>query len=153
MKANTPIARLKGGNGSAKDACAATGARGRARSRSPPPAEAKGAGGLGSGRARGPEVPFPYADPEVPAGTQMVKTTVRDALRDAIAEEMRRDPDVFLMGEEVAQYQGAYKVSRRTVAGVRRPLGGGHADHRAAAFAGLGVGAAMAGRRLDRGVP
>ena len=53
------------------------------------------------------------SDPELPAGTEMVTTTVRDALRDAMAEEMRRDELVFLMGEEVAQYQGAYKISAR----------------------------------------
>ncbi|MDP1288123.1 hypothetical protein Q6302_28775, partial [Klebsiella pneumoniae] len=51
-------------------------------------------------------------DPEIPADAKLVKTTIRDALRDAMAEEMRRDEAVFLMGEEVAQYQGAYKVSR-----------------------------------------
>src|ERR1700722_6276225 len=51
-------------------------------------------------------------DPEVPEGTEMVTMTIRDALRDAMAEEMRRDPDVFLMGEEVAEYQGAYKISQ-----------------------------------------
>ena len=52
------------------------------------------------------------ADPAIPEGTAMVKTTVREALRDAMAEEMRRDPRVFLMGEEVAEYQGAYKVTQ-----------------------------------------
>ena len=51
-------------------------------------------------------------DPEVPAGTEMVTMTIREALRDAMAEEMRRDPDVFVMGEEVAEYQGAYKVTQ-----------------------------------------
>ena len=51
-------------------------------------------------------------DPEVPEGTEMVTMTVREALRDAMAEEMRRDPDVFVMGEEVAEYQGAYKVTQ-----------------------------------------
>src|SRR3979490_2457378 len=51
-------------------------------------------------------------DPEVPEGTEMVTMTIREALRDAMAEEMRRDPDVFLMGEEVAEHQGAYKVSQ-----------------------------------------
>src|SRR6185437_9576408 len=56
--------------------------------------------------------PQPLMDPDLPAGVTLVRQTVRDALRDAMAEEMRRDPDVFLMGEEVAQYQGAYKVSR-----------------------------------------
>ncbi|HEY0266126.1 MAG TPA: biotin/lipoyl-containing protein, partial [Rhizomicrobium sp.] len=51
-------------------------------------------------------------DPEVPEGTEFVQQTVRDALRDAMAEEMRRDELVFLMGEEVAEYQGAYKISQ-----------------------------------------
>ncbi len=55
-----------------------------------------------------------FADPEIPEGTPLKKITVRDALRDAMAEEMRRDDKVFLMGEEVAQYQGAYKVSAAT---------------------------------------
>ncbi|MGO7036684.1 hypothetical protein ACCT19_38650, partial [Rhizobium ruizarguesonis] len=51
-------------------------------------------------------------DPEIPAGTEMVSTTVREALRDAMAEEMRADENVFVMGEEVAEYQGAYKVTQ-----------------------------------------
>ena len=51
-------------------------------------------------------------DPDVPAGTAMTSTSVREALRDAMAEEMRRDDRVFVMGEEVAEYQGAYKVTR-----------------------------------------
>ncbi|HEX8827581.1 MAG TPA: biotin/lipoyl-containing protein, partial [Xanthobacteraceae bacterium] len=50
--------------------------------------------------------------PEVPDGTELVTMTMREALRDAMAEEMRRDPDVFIMGEEVAEYQGAYKVTQ-----------------------------------------
>ena len=84
------------------------------------------------------------ADPEAPTGVHMVKTTVRDALRDAMAEEMRRDADVFLMGEEVAQYQGAYKVSRGLLEefGPRRVVDTPITEH---GFAGLGVGAAMAG--------
>lgn len=83
-------------------------------------------------------------DPEIPAGTKMVRITVRDALRDAMAEEMRRDGDVFLMGEEVAQYQGAYKVSRDLLQefGPRRVIDTPITEH---GFAGLGVGAAMAG--------
>jgi pyruvate dehydrogenase E1 component beta subunit len=51
-------------------------------------------------------------DPEIPAGTEMVSTTVREALRDAMAEEMRADDNVFVMGEEVAEYQGAYKITQ-----------------------------------------
>jgi len=84
------------------------------------------------------------ADPDIPAGTAMTKITVRDALRDAMAEEMRRDDKVFLMGEEVAQYQGAYKVSRDLLAefGERRVIDTPITEH---GFAGLGVGAAMAG--------
>src|SRR5665213_3334125 len=52
------------------------------------------------------------ADPDIPAGTEMVTMTMREALRDAMGEEMRRDKDVFVMGEEVAEYQGAYKVTQ-----------------------------------------
>src|SRR5271168_4416735 len=83
-------------------------------------------------------------DPEIPFGTEMVTMTVRDALRDAMAEEMRRDPDVFLMGEEVAEYQGAYKVSQGLLQefGARRVIDTPITEH---GFAGIGVGAAMAG--------
>ncbi|MEO0850287.1 MAG: pyruvate dehydrogenase complex E1 component subunit beta, partial [Pseudomonadota bacterium] len=81
---------------------------------------------------------------EIPAGTAMVEITIRDALRDAMAEEMRRDPDVFLMGEEVAEYQGAYKVSRGLLEefGARRVVDTPITEY---GFAGLGVGAAFAG--------
>ncbi len=74
----------------------------------------------------------------------MVPTTIRDALRDAMAEEMRRDPDVFLIGEEVAQYQGAYKVSRGLLDefGPDRVIDTPITEY---GFAGLGVGAAFAG--------
>jgi pyruvate dehydrogenase E1 component beta subunit len=74
----------------------------------------------------------------------MIRVTLRDALRDAMAEEMRRDPDVFLMGEEVGQYQGAYKVSRGLLEefGPRRVVDTPITEH---GFAGMGVGAAMAG--------
>jgi pyruvate dehydrogenase E1 component beta subunit len=83
-------------------------------------------------------------DPEVPEGTEMVTMTIRDALRDAMAEEMRRDPDVFLMGEEVAEYQGAYKVSQGLLQefGARRVIDTPITEH---GFAGIGVGAAMTG--------
>src|SRR6202453_2390171 len=83
-------------------------------------------------------------DPEVPEGTEMVTMTIRDALRDALAEEMRRDGDVFLMGEEVAQYQGAYKVSRDLVQefGDQRVIDTPITEY---GFTGLGVGAAMGG--------
>jgi len=83
-------------------------------------------------------------DPEIPAGTEMVTMTIREALRDAMAEEMRRDPDVFVMGEEVAEYQGAYKVTQGLLQefGARRVIDTPITEH---GFAGVGVGAAMAG--------
>ena len=83
-------------------------------------------------------------DPEVPEGTEMVTMTVREALRDAMAEEMRRDGDVFVIGEEVAEYQGAYKVTQGLLQefGARRVIDTPITEH---GFAGIGVGAAMAG--------
>ena len=84
------------------------------------------------------------ADPDIPDGTEMVPTTVREALRDAIAEEMRRDEDVFVMGEEVAEYQGAYKITQGLLQefGARRVVDTPITEH---GFAGVGVGAAMSG--------
>ncbi|MCW5696592.1 MAG: pyruvate dehydrogenase complex E1 component subunit beta [Bauldia sp.] len=83
-------------------------------------------------------------DPAIPAGTEMVTQTVREALRDAMAEEMRRDKDVFVMGEEVAEYQGAYKVTQGLLAefGPQRVYDTPITEH---GFAGLGIGAALAG--------
>jgi pyruvate dehydrogenase E1 component beta subunit len=83
-------------------------------------------------------------DPQVPEGTEMVTMTMREALRDAMAEEMRRDPDVFVIGEEVAEYQGAYKVTQGLLQefGARRVIDTPITEH---GFAGLGVGAALAG--------
>jgi pyruvate dehydrogenase E1 component beta subunit len=84
------------------------------------------------------------ADPDIPEGTEMVPTTVREALRDAMAEEMRRDKDVFIMGEEVAEYQGAYKITQGLLDefGAKRVVDTPITEH---GFAGVGVGAAMAG--------
>jgi pyruvate dehydrogenase E1 component beta subunit len=78
------------------------------------------------------------------AGTETVNQTMREALRDAMAEEMRRDPDVFLMGEEVGQYQGAYKISQGLLDefGPRRVIDTPITEQ---GFAGVGVGAGMAG--------
>jgi pyruvate dehydrogenase E1 component beta subunit len=86
------------------------------------------------------------ADPDVPAGTAMTEVSVREALRDAMAEEMRRDESVFLMGEEVAQYQGAYKVSQGLLEefGETRVVDTPITEH---GFAGVGVGAAYRGLR------
>ncbi len=88
----------------------------------------------------------PEPDAEIPPGTEMVTMTVREALRDAMAEEMRRDASVFLMGEEVAQYQGAYKVSQGLLDefGAQRVVDTPITEY---GFAGVGVGAAFAGLR------
>ena len=86
------------------------------------------------------------SDPAIPAGTEMVEMTVREALREAMAEEMRANPDVFIMGEEVAEYQGAYKITQGMLAefGPRRVIDTPITEH---GFAGIGVGAAMTGLR------
>ena len=86
------------------------------------------------------------ADPAVPDGTAMVSLTLREALRDAMAEEMRRDDRVFVMGEEVAEYQGAYKVTQGLLAefGARRVIDTPITEY---GFAGIGTGAAMGGLR------
>ena len=83
-------------------------------------------------------------DPSVPAGTTLVSLTVREALRDAMAEEMRKDETVFVMGEEVAEYQGAYKVTQGLLEefGPKRVIDTPITEH---GFAGIGAGAAMGG--------
>ena len=93
-----------------------------------------------------PEPRAPAADPQVPAGTNMKTSTVREALRDAMAEEMRRDSRVFVMGEEVAQYQGAYKVTQGLLEefGPERVIDTPITEY---GFAGIGAGAAMGGLR------
>jgi pyruvate dehydrogenase E1 component beta subunit len=113
------------------------------------PAQARPSGGDGAlarASAQPIAVPRPSAAPAemLPAGTEMVTQTMREALRDAMAEEMRRDPDVFLMGEEVAQYQGAYKVSQGLLDefGATRVIDTPITEQ---GFAGIGVGAAFAG--------
>jgi pyruvate dehydrogenase E1 component beta subunit len=101
-----------------------------------------GARQLFEAAAHQPEV----AEREVPAGTEMVKLTIREALRDAMAEEMRADDRVFVMGEEVAQYQGAYKVTQGLLDefGERRVIDTPITEY---GFAGVGAGAAMGGLR------
>ena len=93
-----------------------------------------------------PAAPQPSAPPEpdIPEGTETVSMTVREALRDAMAEEMRRDKDVFIIGEEVAEYQGAYKVSQGLLQefGAMRVIDTPITEH---GFTGLGIGAAFAG--------
>jgi pyruvate dehydrogenase E1 component beta subunit len=137
VKVNTPIARLSGDE-------AAPAAKAPA-AEAPPPAETKAPEAPAPKAAPAPVATAqPLKDPELPEGVTLVKTTVRDALRDAMAEEMRRDKAVFLMGEEVAQYQGAYKVSRDLLQefGDKRVIDTPITEY---GFAGLGVGAAMGG--------
>ncbi|NGP17611.1 pyruvate dehydrogenase complex E1 component subunit beta [Devosia aurantiaca] len=84
------------------------------------------------------------SDPDLPEGVEMVEMTVRQALNEAMAEELRRDKDVFVMGEEVAQYQGAYKITQNLLEefGPERIIDTPITEH---GFAGLAVGAAFAG--------
>jgi pyruvate dehydrogenase E1 component beta subunit len=90
--------------------------------------------------------PAAAADPAIPTGTNLTSTTVREALRDAMAEEMRRDSRVLVMGEEVAEYQGAYKVTQGLLAefGPKRVIDTPITEY---GFAGIGAGAAMGGLR------
>src|SRR4051794_1214889 len=143
---NTPIATILSDGESASDlGKAADPATQRKAAESAPPAVAPAAVPAPKGDAA-PVAPTVAAepDPEVPEGTEMVKMTIREALRDAMAEEMRRDPDVFVMGEEVAEYQGAYKVTQGLLQefGDKRVIDTPITEH---GFAGVGVGAAMAG--------
>jgi pyruvate dehydrogenase E1 component beta subunit len=165
VKVNTPIARLSGEGADASPPPGGAGVGGGGNSPQPEPAPAKApepAPAMASEpqpvkaepvpASPPPPAPAPQGgegepsqpDPEIPAGAKLVRITVRDALRDAMAEEMRRDEAVFLMGEEVAQYQGAYKVSRDLLQefGDRRVIDTPITEY---GFAGLGVGAAMAG--------
>ncbi|MBL3607695.1 pyruvate dehydrogenase complex E1 component subunit beta [Rhodovulum sulfidophilum] len=149
VKVNTPIAVLVE-EGEDADAAA------KAAQEAAPAADAAGKAASDGGSApdaapsAAPSAPAkakaPAADPEIPSGTKMKSTTVREALRDAMAEEMRRDGDVFLMGEEVAEYQGAYKISQGLLDefGSKRVIDTPITEH---GFAGLGVGAGFGGLR------
>jgi pyruvate dehydrogenase E1 component beta subunit len=142
VKVNAVIARLKGEGGVSSSPPAPAAEQAAAPSTpSGSPSPASGGGDDASAPAT-PKVEL--VDPEIPADARLIKTTVRDALRDAMAEEMRRDETVFLMGEEVAQYQGAYKVSRELLQefGDRRVIDTPITEY---GFAGVGVGASMAG--------
>jgi pyruvate dehydrogenase E1 component beta subunit len=139
VKVNTPIAVLLQDGESADAAPAPKAAPAAAEPVSAPAAEAPAAAAVPAA----PKVEV-AADPDVPAGTEMVTMTVREALREAMAEEMRANPDVFIMGEEVAEYQGAYKITQGLLQefGAKRVVDTPITEH---GFAGLGVGAAMAG--------
>ena len=127
VKVNTPIARLKG--------------EGTASASAPPVVEIEPAAAPVKAAV---SAASSLADPELPEGVTFIRQTVRDALRDAMAEEMRRDEAVYLMGEEVAQYQGAYKVSRDLLQefGDRRVIDTPITEH---GFAGIAVGSAFTG--------
>ncbi len=137
VKVNTPIAQLLEDGESAEDAAAAAPAKAEAKA----PAQVKAAE-----PAAAPPAPAPAAapTPDWPEGTKMKSMTVREALREAMAEEMRGNENVFLMGEEVGEYQGAYKISQGLLDefGARRVIDTPITE---AGFAGLAVGAAWGG--------
>src|SRR5665213_2408980 len=144
VKVNSPIATLLADGEDASAAAAPAPKKAEA-----PKAEAKKESPAAKPASdAGPRPPEHFiqapSDPELPKDVEMVSTTVREALRDAMAEEMRRDPLVFLMGEEVAQYQGAYKISQGLLDefGEKRVIDTPITEH---GFAGLGVGAAFGG--------
>ena len=146
---NTPIATILSDGESASDAAKPAPAAAEkppaaeATSKDDGPAEAKAPEGKPAEAPKAPAIEI-AADPDVPEGTEMVTMTIREALRDAMAEEMRRDGDVFIMGEEVAEYQGAYKVTQGLLQefGDKRVIDTPITEH---GFAGVGVGAGMAG--------
>ncbi|ANH04299.1 pyruvate dehydrogenase complex E1 component subunit beta [Shinella sp. HZN7] len=146
VKVNTAIAVLLQDGESADAMAAPKVAEKQAEAAAPKVEEAEKPTEQGSASAPVPAAPKGEiaADPDIPAGTEMVPTTVREALRDAMAEEMRRDDDVFVMGEEVAEYQGAYKITQGLLQefGARRVIDTPITEH---GFAGVGVGAAMTG--------
>ncbi len=144
---NTPIAVILGDGEDASAIKAAQPAAQQKAAESAPPAAAKSetpAPPKAEPKAPPPPELHVSADPDIPEGTEMATMTMREALRDAMAEEMRRDKDVFVMGEEVAEYQGAYKVTQGLLQefGDRRVIDTPITEH---GFAGLGVGAAFAG--------
>jgi pyruvate dehydrogenase E1 component beta subunit len=140
---NTPIATIlvDGEEASASEEVGRAVQRPRALESSPPAPDQRPAAAPKSA-AVAPPVLAP--EPDVPEGTEMVSMTVREALRDAMAEEMRRDDTVFVLGEEVAEYQGAYKVTQGLLQefGARRVIDTPITEH---GFAGLGIGSAFAG--------
>jgi len=133
---NTPIAVLIEEGESVDDAAAEPAAGAPAAAEAPAPATV----------AAAPAAPVVDETPDWPEGTEMKTSTVREALRDAMAEEMRRDGEVFLMGEEVAEYQGAYKISQGLLDefGAKRVIDTPITEH---GFAGIAVGAAFGGLR------
>ena len=149
VKVNTPIALIlaEGEDASALKGDApkpadASGSKAEEQAKSEAKPESKPA--KAESAAASPPAPKAVPEPDVPEGTEFVTTTVREALRDAMLEEMKRDERVFLMGEEVAEYQGAYKISQGLLEefGAERVIDTPITEH---GFAGVGVGAALAG--------
>jgi pyruvate dehydrogenase E1 component beta subunit len=142
VKVNTPIALVLGEGETVGDASAA------APNLKPVEVAAVKADAPAPATPAVPPVAFMEAasDPDLPEGVEMVEMTVRQALNEAMAEELRRDPDVFVMGEEVAEYQGAYKITQGLLQefGAQRIIDTPITEH---GFAGIGVGAAFAGLR------
>ncbi|MDH3580008.1 MAG: pyruvate dehydrogenase complex E1 component subunit beta [Hyphomicrobiales bacterium] len=154
VKVNTPIAEIAE---EGDEASAAGGGEEKAGADPGPAPEAVAAGSpspddagettsakSNGGTPPAPPAATPAADPELPEGAEIVSMTMREALRDAMAEEMRRDEEVFVMGEEVAEYQGAYKITQGLLDefGSARVIDTPITEH---GFAGVGVGAAFAG--------
>jgi pyruvate dehydrogenase E1 component beta subunit len=141
---NTPIAMiLSEGEDAAALKDGGAPARQQKAAESAPPSAARAPAPPKSTLAASPQLSA-RPEAEMPEGTEIVTMTVREALRDAMAEEMRRDKDVFVMGEEVAEYQGAYKVTQGLLQefGAMRVIDTPITEH---GFAGLGIGAAFAG--------
>ena len=143
VKVNTPIAQIQAEG----ETLAAPPVKAMAREPSEAPVVvAEKAAESAPATAAAPPAPKLAAasDPDLPEGVEMVEMTVRQALNEAMAEELRRDKDVFVMGEEVAEYQGAYKITQGLLQefGPRRIVDTPITEH---GFAGLGVGAAFAG--------
>ncbi len=147
VKVGTVIAVLAGEDEDAEAAAPAAPAASEAPAQEQKAAESEAPKGKApSGTEKLAATAKPAADPDVPPGTNMIKLTVREALRDAMAEEMRLDDRVFVMGEEVAEYQGAYKVTQ----GLLEEFGPGRVIDTPITeygFAGVGTGAAMGGLR------
>lgn len=141
VKVNTPIAILVEEGESVEDAVAATSSADTSAPETAP-AEAEKA----PAKAAAPSAPEVDESPDYPEGTEMVSTTVREALRDAMAEEMRGSEDVFVMGEEVAEYEGAYKITQGLLDefGSKRVIDTPITEH---GFAGIATGAAFGGLR------
>lgn len=145
VKVNTPIAVVLAEGESAGEAKAPV-AETAPEPAEAPVAAAEKAADAAPAAAAAPAAPKfePQADPDLPEGVEMVEMTVRQALNEAMAEELRRDKDVFIMGEEVAEYQGAYKITQGLLQefGKDRVIDTPITEH---GFAGLAVGAAFAG--------